>query len=86
MQDPILARATARAIELYGHPLRADRRDGESVRIPSRGYVNGRPTRHVLARTEIVDVADLAGQGTTPGTALIYRCEETGAERRFGMQ
>lgn len=73
-------------MELYGHPLRANRREGEPVLIPSRGYVNGRPTRHVLARTEIVDVADLSGQVTIPGTALIYRCEETGAERRFGMQ
>lgn len=51
---------------------------------------DGRWTWHAFVRYEDVPAEDLLGGpgpvGLRPGRALIYRCEETGVERRWGLE
>lgn len=57
------------------------------ILIPSRGYVDGRPTAHSFVRREIVPPEKLVGHWLgRPAQALIYRCVQTGAERRYGIE
>ncbi len=44
-----------------------------------------RATRHTFVRYEGVTLYTADG-GPYPGVALIYRCNETGAERRWGIE
>ena len=58
--------------------------------LPSEGYADGRPTKHVFSHYLEVPIEDLqpgpGPQGMGPGRALIFRCTETDAERIFGME
>lgn len=61
-----------------------------TVLLPSEGYVDGRPTRHVFVREDYVPASQLIAvdielHANKPGYAQIYRCVETGAERRWGL-
>jgi hypothetical protein len=59
------------------------------VQLRSDGYVAFRITTHDFVRYEYVDPSQLRGEARTSTRkpmALIYRCRETGAERRWGLE
>ena len=51
--------------------------------LPSLGYFDGRTTRHSFVRREKVETDDNRRSATY---ALIYTCDETGVERRWGLE
>lgn len=52
--------------------------------LPSAGFADQRVTRHSFVRTERVEI-DL-GPEPRYGWAVIYACDDTGAERRWGFE
>lgn len=58
-----------------------------TVLLASAGCPGRRATRHVFVRREPVAPTRLAGAWSgREGIALIYRCEVTGVERRYGIE
>lgn len=51
----------------------------QRVILPSAGLGERRATMHEFVRFDEIKVGD------QDALALIYRCEETGAERRYGL-
>ncbi len=49
-----------------------------TARLPSEGYSNGRTTAHFYFETRETDVDG-------PAYEYIFKCSETGAERRWGL-
>jgi hypothetical protein len=69
------------------------RRDYEPAFLPSSGYGDGRATLHIFDRREEVPAEQLKlaqehkpRGAQRPGIALIYKCTETGAEKRWGLE
>jgi hypothetical protein len=58
------------------------RRDREPAYLPSAGYGYKRATRHKYVRHE----RQPAGKLIPQGSLIIYQCEETGAERAWGLE
>lgn len=62
----------------------------ETLVLPSAGYDYQFATRHKFVRVEQVDLSTLKyankPRSDRPANALIYQCEETGAERRWGLE
>jgi hypothetical protein len=66
------------------------RRPGDPAFLPSAGFDYKRTTPHVFVRVEEVapDALKYANgpRSLRPGVAQIFRCELTGAERRWGIE
>lgn len=60
--------------------------------LVSTGFMKPRATLHMFSHYERVDPKDLVfaeghnPQSQSPGKALIYKCAETGAKRRWGCE
>lgn len=68
------------------------RKEGDPAWLPSEGFSDGRVTLHTFVRRQEVSPDDLhysaehGPRGIRPGIALIFRCEATGHERRWGIE
>ena len=73
-------------------PKKKTRQPGEPAWLPSAGLDEKRATLHEFVRLDPLAPEDLkysaehGPRSTNPAYAVIYRCTETGAERRWGVQ
>lgn len=66
------------------------RKAGDPAWLPSEGRADGRCTIHTFVRTEEVPADALkyanGPRSMRPGFAHVFRCTETGVERRWGIE